>query len=86
MALITHKLINRFQVFQSKLNELENRRNHLIDVNERSIDGCIEISGPAYVGCKIIINGVSEVLHSEYRDVTFSKQQRAIRILSNKLK
>ncbi|MGN0484867.1 MAG: DUF342 domain-containing protein [Lachnospiraceae bacterium] len=73
-------------LFQSKLNELENRRNRLIDVNERSINGCIEIEGPAYAGCQIIINGVSETLHSEYRDVTFSKQKREIRILSNKLK
>lgn len=70
---------------QSKLNELSTKREHLIDVNQRSIDGKIITNGPAYVGVVVIINGVSETLHSEYRDVTFRKHSREIRIISNKL-
>ena len=70
---------------QSKLNELSSRREHLIDVNQRSVDGKIITNGPAYVGVVVIINGISETLHSEYRDVTFRKNNREIRIISNKL-
>ena len=55
--------------YQLKLKEVSARREELIDINRRSADAKIVVSGMAYVGCEIIINGVKETLHSEYRDV-----------------
>ena len=70
--------------YQLKVKETATERERLIDVNQRSADGKIIVGGLANVGCVIIINGVREVLHSEYRDVTFKKSRKEIRIVSNK--
>lgn len=69
---------------QLKLQEITKRREELIDINRRSADGKIVVSGLSHVGCVIIINGVRESLHSEYRDVTYTKGRNEIRIISNK--
>lgn len=69
---------------QLKLKEIIAKRERLIDINRRSADGKIIVSGTANVGCVIIINGVRETLHSEYRDVTFKKGGQEVRIISNK--
>lgn len=70
--------------YQLKLKEITQRREELIDINRRSADGKIAVSGISNVGCVIIINGVRETLHSEYRDVTYTKGRNEIRIMSNK--
>lgn len=70
--------------YQLKLKEISTKREQLIDINRRSADGKIVVSGTANVGCVIVINGVRETLHSEYRDVSFKKSRQEIRILSNK--
>ncbi|MDE7284840.1 MAG: FapA family protein [Lachnospiraceae bacterium] len=70
---------------QLKLKETATERERLIDINKRSADGKIIVSGFSYAGCIIIINGVRETLHSEYRDVTYKKSMQEIRIVSNKL-
>lgn len=70
--------------YQLKLKEITTRREELIDINRRSADGKIVVSGLSNVGCAIIINGVREALHSEYRDVTYTKGRNEIRIISNK--
>ena len=70
--------------YQLKLKEVSARREELIDINRRSADAKIVVSGMAYVGCEIIINGVKETLHSEYRDVNFKKHRQEIRIISNR--
>lgn len=70
--------------YQLKLQEITQRREELIDINRRSADGKIVVSGLSNVGCVIIINGVRETLHSEYRDVTYTKGRNEIRIISNK--
>ncbi|MCM1048526.1 MAG: FapA family protein [Clostridiales bacterium] len=70
--------------FQSKLKETATERERLIDINKRSADGKIIVGGISYAGCTIIINGVREVLNSEYRDVTYKKVRNEIRITSNK--
>lgn len=70
--------------YQMKLKETATERERLIDINGRSADGKIIVGGLANVGCVIIINGVREVLHSEYRDVTFKKSRKEIRIVSNR--
>lgn len=70
--------------YQLKLKEITTKREQLIDINRRSADGKIVVSGLANVGCVIIINGVREALHSEYRDVTFKKSRQEIRIISNR--
>lgn len=70
--------------YQLKLKEISMKRERLIDINRRSVDGKIVISGLANIGCVIIINGVRETLHSEYRDVTFKKKRQEIKIISNK--
>lgn len=69
---------------QLKLKEITQKREELIDINRRSADGKIVVSGLSNVGCVIIINGVREALHSEYRDVTYTKGRNEIRIISNK--
>lgn len=70
--------------YQLKLKEAAAKREELIDINRRSAEGKIIVSGYAYVGCEIIINGVKETLHSEYRDVNFKKSRQEIRIISNR--
>ncbi|MDE7199538.1 MAG: FapA family protein, partial [Lachnospiraceae bacterium] len=70
--------------YQLKLKEIAKKREELIDINRRSADGKIIVAGYANVGCDIIINGVKETLHSEYRDVTFKKSRQEIRIISNR--
>ena len=70
--------------YQLKLKEAAMERERLIDINQRSADGKIIVSGIANVGCVIVINGVRETLQSEYRDVTFKKVRQEIRITSNK--
>lgn len=70
--------------YQLKLKEVAAKREELIDINRRSAEGKIIVSGYAYVGCEIIINGVKETLRSEYRDVNFKKSRQEIRIISNR--
>ena len=70
--------------YQLKLKEISTERERLIDINRRSAEGKIIVGGLANVGCVIIINGVRETLHSEYRDVTFKKSRKEIRIISNR--
>lgn len=70
---------------QSKLSELYTKREQMIDINSRSVEGKIVTSELAYAGTEITINGIHISLHSEYRNVTFKKHQREIRIISNKL-
>lgn len=70
--------------YQLKLKEITQKREELIDINRRSADGKIVVNGLSNVGCVIIINGVRELLHSEYRDVTYTKGRNEIRIISNK--
>ncbi|MCM1267933.1 MAG: FapA family protein [Bacteroidales bacterium] len=70
--------------YQLKLKEITQKREDLIDINRRSADGKIVVSGLSNVGCVIVINGVRESLHSEYRDVSYTKGRQEIRILSNK--
>lgn len=70
--------------YQSQLKETCAKREQVIDINQRSAEGKIVVSGIANAGCVITINGVREALHSEYRNVTFKKGRQEIRILSNK--
>lgn len=70
--------------YQLKLKDISAKREQLIDINRRSADGKIVIGGTSNVGCVIIINGVRETLHSEYRDVTYKKGRQEIRIISNR--
>lgn len=70
--------------YQLKLKEISAKRENLIDINRRSADGKIVVGGVANAGCVIIINGVRETLHSEYRNVTFKKSRQEIRIISNR--
>ena len=70
--------------YQLKLKETATERERLIDINKRSADGKIIVGGVANVGCVIIINGMREKLNSEYRDITFKKSRKEIRILSNR--
>ena len=77
----TRKKIN----YQLKLKETVMERERLIDITQRSAEGKIAVSGIANVGCAIVINGIRETLQSEYRDVTFKKVNKEIRITSNKL-
>ena len=70
--------------YQLKLKEISAKREQLIDINRRSADGKIVVNGTSNVGCVIVINGVREELHSEYRDVTYKKGRQEVRIISNR--
>lgn len=67
------------------LDRLIARRENLADIRERSLHGKIIISGLVYPCSHIVMNGLSEVLSTERRNVTFSRSLREIRIISNTL-
>ncbi|MDE6845431.1 MAG: FapA family protein [Lachnospiraceae bacterium] len=70
--------------YQLKLKEITTKREQLIDINRRSVDGKVVVTGAVNAGCIIIINGMREVLHSGFKDVTFKKGRKEMRIVSNK--
>lgn len=70
--------------YQLKLKEITTRREQLIDINRRSVDGKVVVSGTVYAGSIIIINGMREELHSGFKDVTFKRGRKEMRIVSNK--
>ena len=71
--------------YQLKLKEITMERERLIDIYRRSANGKIIVSGTANVGCVVIINGLQQILQSEYRNVTLKKVRKEIWITSNKL-
>ena len=71
--------------YQLKLKETAMERDRLIDIYQRSANGKIIVSGTANAGCVVIINGLQQTLHSEYRNVTFKRVKKEIWITSNKL-
>lgn len=70
---------------QSNLNDLMNRKNSLTDIRQRSIEGKVVINGPVNAGSVITINGITESLHSQYKNVTFTKLPKELRIKSNSI-
>jgi len=72
-------------LYQTKLNELMIRKEKIIDVKERSANGSVTILGPTFGGSTIIINGISEFLKSECKNVTFISRMNEIRIFSNNI-
>ncbi len=71
--------------YQLKLKEITTKREQLIDINRRSADGKVVVTGAVNAGSIIIINGMREELHSGFRDVTFKKGRKEMRILSNRM-
>lgn len=74
---------NKIQ-YQLKLKEITTKREQLIDINSRSVDGKVVVTGAVNAGCIIIINGMREELHSGFKDVTFKRGRKEMRIVSNK--
>ncbi len=72
--------------YQAKVKELTTKREELIDIRERSIDGTVIVSGPVNVGTTVIINGITEQLVSERKNVNFTAKGREMRVYSNNLK
>ena len=70
---------------QEILNELYTKRERVIDINSRSVEGKIVVSELTFAGTVVTINGLRHTLHSEYKNVTIKRHQREIRILSNKI-
>lgn len=70
--------------YQLKLKEITTRREQLIDINRRSVDGKVVVTGAVNAGSIIIINGMREELHSGFKDVTFKRGRNEMRIVSNK--
>lgn len=70
--------------YQLKLKEITTKREQLIDINRRSADGKVVVSGAVNAGSIIIINGMREELHSGFKDVTFKRGRKEMRILSNR--
>ena len=71
--------------YQLKLKEISMERDRLIDIYQRSANGKIIVSETANAGCVVIINGLQQILYSEYRNVTFKRVKKEIWITSNKL-
>ena len=72
--------------YQAKVKELTTKREELIDIRERSIDGTVIVSGPVNVGTTVIINGITEQLVSERKNVNFTAKGREMRVYSNNMK
>lgn len=70
---------------QAKSKELATKREELIDIRERSIDGTVIVSGPVNVGTVVIINGIKEKLISERKNVNFTAKGKEMRVYSNNL-
>lgn len=71
--------------YQAKVKELTTKREELIDVRERSIDGIVIVNGPVNVGTTVIINGITEQLTSERKNVNFTAKGREMRVYSNSM-
>lgn len=69
--------------YQAKLKELTTKKEELIDIRERSIDGTVIVSGPVNAGTTVIINGIKEKLISERKNVNFTAKGREMRVYSN---
>ncbi len=70
--------------YQLKLKEITTKREQLIDINRRAADGKVVVSGAVNAGSIIIINGMREELHSGFKDVTFKRGRKEMKIVSNK--
>lgn len=70
--------------YQLKLKEITTKREQLIDINRRSADGKVVVTGAVNAGSIIIINGMREELHSGFKDVTFKRGRKEMRIVSNR--
>lgn len=69
--------------YQAKVKELTTKREELIDIRERSINGTVIVNGPVNVGTTVIINGITEQLTSERKNVNFTAKGREMRVYSN---
>ncbi len=79
------ELLEQKKKYQLNLDRLIAKRENMADIRERSSRGKIIISGMVHPCSHIIMNGLSEVLSTERRNVTFSRALREIRIISNTL-
>lgn len=79
------ELLEKKKTLRLNLDRLNSRKENMSDIRERSARGKIIISGLVHPCSHIIMNGLSEVLSSERRNVTFSRGLREIRVISNTL-
>ncbi len=77
------KYMRKKIMLQGKLNDLLNEKKYIADIRQRSLDGKVIVSGQVNTGTTVIINGISETVHTQYRNVTFSKLPKELRIKSN---
>lgn len=77
------KYMRKKIMLQGKLNNLLNEKKYIADIRQRSLDGKVIVSGQVNTGTTVIINGISETVHTQYRNVTFSKLPKELRIKSN---
>lgn len=72
--------------YQAKVKEMTTKREELIDIRERSIDGTVIVTGLVNAGTTVIINGIKEKLVSERRNVNFTAKGREMRVYTNDMK
>ncbi len=77
------KYMRKKIMLQGNLNDLLNEKKYIADIRQRSLDGKVIVSGQVNTGTTVIINGISETVHTQYRNVTFSKLPKELRIKSN---
>ncbi len=67
------------------LNDSKNKKKFILEIREQNIDGTVITHGPVYTGTTVIINGISETINSEYKNVTFTKTPKELKIKSNSI-
>lgn len=72
--------------YQAKVKEMTTKREELIDIRERSIDGTVIVTGRVNAATTVIINGIRETLVSERSNVNFTAKGREMRVYANDMK
>lgn len=67
----------------AKYNEQCKLKEELINQKERSLDGCVVVSGRIFPNTSICINGVTNTLRDVFRNVTLLKKESEIKVYSN---
>lgn len=69
----------------AKLNEQIKAREDMLDQKERSLKGTVVVTGRIFPNTNVWINGASDVMHDEIRNVTFTNKRSEIKIYSNSI-
>lgn len=69
----------------AKYNEQCKLKEEIIDQKQRSISGCIQVSGKIFPNTNVSINGITNIMRDCYRNVKLFNRESEIKIYSNLL-